>query len=219
MEAPTPKPTTKTPFEEQNVDLMGLGDEGAIQTGKDVGSGRTYITAKEAAADPDKVTAVRNFWKARYPLLQAPADDTELMYEYSKMKAKSDVEVAEDLTWTLNATPQQKEAAFMAEALVGKDIVTPFTAELSAAVRSPTTWLSAGAGFIAKKVFAKTIGEGIKYTAKVTAATMATDMAGTAARNYVEQKTKTKTTMSYVDEEGKEKLWLCKTISALLSWL
>ena len=201
----TPEPTTKTPFDEQNVDLMGMGDEGAIQTGKDVGSGRSYITSEEASADPTKVTAVRNFWKMRYPLLKAPEDDVELMNEYASRLAKSDVEIAEDLTWTLNATPRQKEAAFMAQALVGENIVVPFTAEISSALRSPTTYASAGAGFIAKKVFAKSIEKGIQYTAKVAAATMATDMAGTAGRSYFEQKTKTKTTMSYVDDGGKEK--------------
>jgi hypothetical protein len=106
---PTPSPTA---FAEQSVDLMGMGDEGALQTQTTVQGAtaeRTYLMPEEVARCHRRCQPCALYIRVRYPNMPAAETDLDLVKQYNELQSKTDMDIIEDAQWVMNALMHRKE--------------------------------------------------------------------------------------------------------------
>ena len=203
---PTPSPTA---FAEQSVDLMGMGDEGALQTQTTVQGAtaeRTYLMPEEVAKMPQKVSALRSYMRVRYPNMPAAETDLDLVKQYNELQSKTDMDIIEDAQWVMNATDAQKRIAYTAMTEVGDIMPVSLSNELLAGLKSPSSYVGGFSGIVARKAATRAGKTALQTMLRTGLATGATDATIGASLNVVEQKTRMGTSFKAVDEEGNEKV-------------
>jgi hypothetical protein len=195
-----------TAFEEQSVDMMGVGDEN-IQTANMLGDGsepRSYSLPEDVAKNKDTVKKVRDYLKVRYPNITVAKSDVGIIKQFQERQTKTDMDIAEDATWVYNASNSKKKIAYDAFKAVEAmpPMPTSFVDETVAALQSPTSYYGGVAGFIARKAAIKAGASALKTMVATAGATVVVDASTTAATNTQQQKTRMATAYDVVDEQG-----------------
>ena len=126
---------------------------------------------RDVVESPKDFLTIKGFMQERYPNKELPTDPTELVTAFKKSQSKTDAGIANELTWALNATPEQKALARDAYA-IGDKLGIDFGEEVFAAIKSPSTYVSGVGGWFAKQAALRGVRMGVKaslQTAGVTA--------------------------------------------------
>jgi len=114
------------------------------------------LTPEMAAKSPDIVALGREYWDMRYPNLQKPKSDVDLMKAINdKSKVRTYGKVAQ-LAWLENATPKQRAVEAKISQIqdkMPKDVLDTVALELT----DPINYFGAGAGKVARESFIKKI--------------------------------------------------------------
>ena len=161
----------------------------------------TSVSPEEAAIVPESVADVRKFFAVRYPNLAAPKDNLKLMEKFSELQEKNDFAVVADITWGLNASNEEKKAAFMVSDLA-KNITTPLLSKAGAIVSSPSTYLGGLPGLLVKKFLVNTTMSAIKRIAAVSVASAVGEGVAAGGINILGQQGDKLLKFEYKDAEG-----------------
>ena len=179
---PKPKVSTTAPVEGAGGAAFGVVPK-QVMGGRNIG-----LTPEKAAEDKDIVDISREYWKARYPNLQQPKSDVELMKAINdKSKVRTFGRVAQ-MVWLENATPKQREVEAKISQIqdkMPKDVLDTVALELS----DPINWFGAGAGKVAKETLIKASASLMKVRVGTVGATAATEGAVSGYQNLTDQKT------------------------------
>lgn len=184
LEKLTPKPKAQAfPVMTESDKLFGPMPK-PIQPmgGRNIG-----LTPEKAAESPEIVALSREYWDMRYPNLQKPKSDVELMKAINeKSQTRTYGKVAQSL-WLENATPRQREVDAKISQIqdkMPKDVLNTVALEAT----DPINWFGAGAGKVAKEALIKASASLTKTRVGTTAATAATEGAVSGYKNLNEQK-------------------------------
>jgi hypothetical protein len=183
LEKLTPKPKAQAfPVMTESDKLFGPMPK-PIQPmgGRNIG-----LTPEKAAESPEIVALSREYWDMRYPNLQKPKSDVELMAAINeKSQTRTYGKVAQRV-WLDNATPRQREVDAKISQIqdkMPKDVLNTVALEGT----DPINWFGAGAGKIAREALLKAQVSLIKVRVGTTAATATTEGAVSGYKNLNEQ--------------------------------
>jgi hypothetical protein len=195
-----------TAFEEQSVDMMGVGEEG-VQTANMLGDGsepRSYSLPEDVAKNKDTVNKVRAYLKVRYPNAALAKSDVGVIKQFKESQTKTDFDIAQDALWTYNASNNKKKIAYDAFKAVEAEppMSTSLMDETAAAFKSPSSYYGGLAGFVARKFAIKAGASSLKTMIATAGTTVAVDAASSANINAIQQQTRMATAYDVVDEQG-----------------
>jgi hypothetical protein len=161
-----------------------------------MGGRATESIVDNAAKNPAIVDVAAEYLRVRQPNLPTPKtgtpeDNKKTIDRFRKSFVRGDIATVNELTWAMNATPEQKEVARNAYELADK-IGTPLGAELMTALNpleSPLTYASLGAGWAAKQMAVRGVSTAAKMALKPSTVTGIVEGGVAAATNITEQKT------------------------------
>ena len=158
--------------------------------------GRTQsLSTETAASSPEILSVAATYLATRQPNKPIPDSPAKIMDTFRSSFVRGDFSKVDELTWALNASPDQKQLAAKAYELSSK-LGTPLGEELRATFNpfeSPTTYLSGGVGWGVKQAALRGVSTATKIALKagmpstIAAGVEAGVAAGTSA---VTQKTK-----------------------------
>jgi hypothetical protein len=181
---PSPaKPAAPVEFEQPSIDY------GEAATGMMSPAPSRRYGVEDVVGNKQEFELVQRFMKERYPNKKLPTDPLQLVSEFRKSQAKTDAGLANELSWALNATPQQKEIAQQAYALSDK-LGMDLGAEILATLKSPSTYFGGVAGWAAKQAALRGVKTSIKAALNPATVMAVTEGAVTGGRDVVEQKTR-----------------------------
>ena len=158
--------------------------------------GRTQrLSTETAASSPEILSVATTYLATRQPNKPIPDSPVKIMDAFKSSFVRGDIATVDELTWALNATPDQKQVAAKAYELSSK-LGTPLGEELRATfnpMESPLTYASGGVGWGFKQAALRGVSTATKIALKagmpstIAAGVEAGVAAGTSA---VTQKTK-----------------------------
>ena len=182
VEPPTPSDRMPTAFttEVGGVDITGMGSALEMEA---------PVSVSDIASQKDKLNIIQRYMKERFPNKPMPKEPVKLVEEFQRSQAKNDFELGYELTWALNAKPEQKEVARQAYG-VAKELGTTFTQELGAVLTSPSTLVGPGAGWAVKQALLKPAVVGAtKRVLAISGTTAGVEAAAAGTKDIIEQKT------------------------------
>lgn len=185
VEKLTPKPKAQAfPVMTESDKLFGpMPKPNQPMGGRNIG-----LTPETAAKSPEIVALSREYWDMRFPNLQKPKSDVELMKAINDASRLRTYGKVAQSVWLDNATPEQRavEAKIsQIQSKMPKDVLETVATEAT----DPINWLGAGAGKVAREGLIKASASLAKVRAGTTAATAATEGAVSGYKNITEQKT------------------------------
>lgn len=145
---------------------------------------------EDVVKNKDEFKIVQQFMKERYPNKPLPEDPLELVAEFKRSQAKTDFGLANELTWALNATPEQKVVARQAYGIADKIGGAGLGAELLATIQSPSTYVSGVAGWAVRQAATRAVKSGLKTALTTAAVTGGVEGAAAGATDVISQQTR-----------------------------
>lgn len=145
---------------------------------------------EDVVKNKDEFNIVQRFMKERYPNKPLPEDPLELVAEFKRSQAKTDFGLANELTWALNATPEQKAVARQAYGIADKIGGAGLGAELLATIQSPSTYVSGVAGWAVRQAATRAVKSGLKTALTTAAVTGGVEGAAAGATDVITQQTR-----------------------------
>lgn len=185
IERLTPKPKAQSfPVMTEADKLFGpMPKPNQPMGGRNIG-----LTPETAATSPEIVALSREYWNARYPNLQKPKSDVELMRAINdKSQVRTFGKVAQ-MVWLENATPKQREVEAKISQIqdkMPKDVLD--TVALMAT--DPINYFGAGAGKVARESLIKAHVSNMKVRAGTVAAAATTEGVVSGYGNLTDQRT------------------------------
>ncbi len=182
VEPPTPSDRVPTAFttEVGGVDITGMGSALEMEA---------PVTVSDIASQKDKLSIIQRYMKERFPNKPMPEEPVKLVEEFQRSQAKNDFELGYELTWALNAKPEQKEVARQAYG-VAKELGTTFTQELGAVLTSPSTYVGGVVGWLTKQALLKpVVVSATKKALAVTGVTAAVEGGAAGTQDVIRQRT------------------------------
>ena len=185
IERLTPKPKAQSfPVMTEADKLFGpMPKPNQPMGGRNIG-----LTPETAATSPEIVALSREYWNARYPNLQKPKSDVDLMKAINdKSKVRTFGKVAQ-MVWLENATPKQREVEAKISQIqdkMPKDVLDTVALEAT----DPINYFGAGAGKVARESLIKAHVSLMKVRAGTVAAAATTEGAVSGYRNITDQRT------------------------------
>lgn len=147
-------------------------------------------TIEDIVQNKDEFNVVQRFMKERYPNKALPEDPLKLVAEFKRSQAKTDFGLANELTWALNATPEQKEIARQAYGLSDKIGGAGLGPEILATLQSPSTYVGGIAGWAVRQAATRAVKSGLKTALTTAAVTGGVEGAAAGATDVISQTTK-----------------------------
>lgn len=129
------------------------------------------FTPEKAAKLPNTVKLMSDYLQIRQPNKQHAKDPIGIAKEFRSSFVRGDIALVDELVWSMNASPEQKEIAFKAYELSDK-LGTPILEEMRAVlnpIESPTTLLSSGVGLAVKQAAVMGIKTALKASTQIAA--------------------------------------------------
>lgn len=151
----------------------------------------TALTPEKVVATPELFNVAQKYLKERQPNKPLPKDPAAVVEAFRSSMVKGDFDKVSELTWALNATPEQKAVAKEAYQLSGK-LGTPIGEELMSTLNpleSPSTYVGAGAGWAVKQAALYSVKTAMKSQLMAAGVGAGVEGAAAGAGNIVTQKT------------------------------
>lgn len=151
---------------------------------------RGPLTPEKVAELPNTVQLMSDYLQVRQPNKAHPKDPKEIVDSFRSSFVRGDFAMADELTWSLNASPEQKEIAFKAYELSDK-IGTPILEEMRAVLNpleSPTTYLSSGIALAGTQIARRGVRTGVLMMLKPSTNVAVVEGGLGATRSLTEQK-------------------------------
>jgi len=179
VEPSTPMPTAFT-TEVGGVDITGMGSALEMEA---------PVSVSDIASQKDKLDIIQRYMKERYPNKPMPKEPVKLVEEFQRSQAKTDMGLGRELTWALNAKPEQKEVARQAYG-VAQELGTTFPQEFAATVMSPSTYVGGVGGWAVKQALLKpAVVSATKKAIAITSTTAALEGGAAGVQDVIRQRT------------------------------
>lgn len=205
---PQPKPS-KLDFKEFDVELEKLTPkrteptttpivEGEMKAAfgmypKQPYGGRTQALGVETtASSPALLDVATQYLKVRQPNKELPKDPTQIVKNFRSSFVRGDIAKVDELTWAMNASPDEKTIARKAYELSEK-LGTPLLEEVRATLNpleSPLTYASGGFGWGVKQASLRGVSTAAKIALKPSTVVAGVEGVVGASVNLTEQSTK-----------------------------
>lgn len=174
------------------------------------------FTPEKAAQLPNTVKLMSDYLQIRQPNKQHAKDPVGIAKEFRSSFVRGDFATVDELTWALNASPEQKEIAAKAYEVSDK-LGTPILEEVRAVlnpVESPSTYLSGIVGMAAKQTAVRGVKTAVMMGMKPSTQIAAVEGALSAGQSAVKQKTQVE--LGIKDEISYAELAVSAGLSATL---
>lgn len=162
------------------VDITGMGSALEMEA---------PVSVSDIASQKDKLNIIQRYMKERYPNKPMPTEPKALVEEFQRSQAKTDIGLGRELTWALNAKPEQKEVARQAYG-VAQELGTTFPQEFAATLMSPSTFVGGIGGWAVKQALLKpAIVSNTKKILAITGTTASLEGAAAGFQDVVKQRT------------------------------
>lgn len=132
---------------------------------------RGPLTPEKVAELPNTVQLMSDYLQVRQPNKAHPKDPKGIVDSFRSSFVRGDIALADELVWSMNASPEHKEIAAKAYELSDK-LGTPILEEMRAVlnpIESPTTLLSSGVGLAVKQAAVMGIKTALKASTQIAA--------------------------------------------------
>jgi hypothetical protein len=162
------------------VDITGMGSALEMEA---------PVSVSDIASQKDKLDIIQRYMKERFPNKPMPKEPVKLVEEFQRSQAKTDMGLGRELTWALNAKPEQKEVARQAYG-VAQELGTTFPQEFAATVMSPSTYVGGVGGWAVKQALLKpAVVSATKKAIAITGTTAALEGGAAGVQDVIKQRT------------------------------